>query len=263
MTDDDGLPAALRRNRISALIRERGFVRVAELSRIFRTSPVTIRTDLDHLEELDLVRRVHGGAVSSSGAAVNPTLQTVDNMAEAKAAIGAVAASLVESGTTLILASGTTTQAVARALVQREDLSSLTVITNGLQIAIELQPAMPRITVIMTGGTLRADAPALVDPLADMLLRSITADVAIVGCKGISLKDGVCDDYIPGVALSRRLFQAGRRRIVVADASKIGESSVARFWDASDVDVLVTEQREDTSLLDELREAGVRIETVG
>jgi len=256
------LPAALRRDRVSALIRERGFVRVAELSRIFRTSPVTIRLDLDHLEQLDLVRRVHGGAVSSSGASVNSAMPSIDPKADAKAAIGAVAAALVESGQTLVLASGTTTQAVARALVHRDSLSSLTVITNGLQIAIELQPALPRLTVIMIGGTLRADAPALVDPLADTILKGIAADISIVGCSGIAVETGVTDDHIPGVALSRSLLEAGRRRVVVADSTKIGFSSVARFWEAGDVDTLVTEEGSDPTVLAELREAGVKIETV-
>lgn len=259
---DEELPVALRRDRISALTRERGFVRVAELSRIFRTSPVTIRTDLDHLEALDLVRRVHGGAVSTSGASVNMDSPSIDPKAEAKAAIGAVAAALVHSGQTLVLASGTTTQAVARALVRRDDLSSLTVITNGLQIAIELQPAVPRLSLIMTGGTLRADAPALVDPLADIILGSITADISIVGCKGITVETGVTDDHIPSVALSRRLLATGRRRVVVADSTKIGAASVARFWEAADIDTLITEESSDPTVLAELREAGVKIETV-
>lgn len=259
---EEELPAALRRDRISSLTRERGFVRVAELSRIFRTSPVTIRSDLDHLEGLDLVRRVHGGAVSTSGSSVNMDAPSIDPKAEVKAAIGAVAASLVTSGQTLVLGNGTTAQAVARALVRRDDLDSLTVITNGLQIALELQPAIPRITLIITGGTLRRDTPALVDPLADIILRSISADVSIVGCKGLSIANGVSDDHIPGVALNRRLLETGRRRIVVADSTKIGASSVARFWEAGDIDILVTESDSDRETLAELREAGVKVETV-
>jgi DeoR family transcriptional regulator of aga operon len=259
---EESLPAALRRDRISAVIRERGFVRVAELSRIFRTSPVTIRTDLDHLEQLDLVRRVHGGAVSSSGASVQGAAPSIDPKAEIRAAIGALAASLVESGQTVVLASGPTPQAVARALVQRDDLAALTVITNGLQIAIELQPAVPRLNVIMTGGTLRSDAPALVEPLADSLLRSINADMSIVGCKGISADGGVTDDHIPSVALSRRLLETGQRRAVVADATQVGASSAARFWEATDVDVLVTEATSDPEVLADLRNAGVDVLTV-
>jgi DeoR family transcriptional regulator of aga operon len=259
---EEELPAALRRDRISALIRERGFVRVAELSRIFRTSPVTIRSDLDQLERLDLVRRVHGGAISTSGASVGAGGASIDPKAETKSSIGAVAASIVKSGQTLVLGSGSTTQAVARALVQRDDLASLTVITNGLQIAVELQPAVPRISVIMTGGTLRADAPTLVDPLADNIIRNISADISIVGCKGISIEHGVGDDHIPGVALSRALLAVGRHRVVVADSTKVGVGSVARFWDAEDVDLLITEERSDATVLSELRDAGVKIETI-
>ena len=187
---------------------------------------------------------------------------TIDAKADAKAAIGAVAPALVESGQTLVLASGSTTQAVARALVHRDELRSLTVITNGLQIALELQPALPRFSLVMTGGTLRPDVPALVDPLADTILQSITADISMVGCKGISFDNGVCDDHIPSVGLNRKLLETGRRRVVVADATKIGATSVARFWDARKLDILVTEEAADTAALAELRDAGVKIETV-
>ncbi len=259
---DEPLPGAIRRDRIARLIQERGFVRVAELSRIFRTSPVTIRTDLDELETLDFVRRVHGGAVPTSGTATTAAVSGGGPKAKAKAAIGAVAASLVESGQTVVLAGGTTTQAVGRALAQREDLAGVTVVTNGLHIALELQPAIPRFTLMVTGGTLRRDTPSLVDPLADLLLKDITADLAIVGCKGISPTMGVTDDHFPGVSIARRLLETGRRRVIVADASKIGASSVARFWDANDIDLLITERSGDPEMLEQLGDLGVKIQTV-
>jgi DeoR family transcriptional regulator of aga operon len=259
---DEPLPAAIRRDRIARLIQERGFIRVAELSRIFRTSPVTIRTDLDELETLDFVRRVHGGAVTTSGGSTAPAASAGGPKAKAKAAIGAVAASLVESGQTVVLAGGTTTQAVGRALAQREDLSGVTVVTNGLHIALELQPAIPRFTLMVTGGTLRRETPSLVDPLADLLVKDITADIAIVGCKGISLTSGVTDDHFPGVSVARRLLETGRRRVIVADASKIGASSVARFWDAEDIDMLITERSADPEILEQLGDLGVKIQIV-
>ncbi len=259
---EEPLPGALRRDRIASLIQERGFVRVAELSRIFRTSPVTIRTDLDELEALDLARRVHGGAVSTSGGTAAQSSSVVDRKAKAKAAIGAVAASLVQTGQTVVLAGGTTTQAVGRALAQREDLDDLIVVTNGLHIALELQPAIPRFTLIVTGGTLRRDTPSLVDPLADLLVKDISADIAIVGCKGISPTTGVTDDHFPGVAIARRLLETGRQRVIVADATKVGTSSVARFWDADAVDLLITERSADPDILDQLGDLGVKIQTV-
>ncbi len=259
---EEPLPGAIRRDRIAGHIQERGFVRVAELSRIFRTSPVTIRTDLDELEALDLVRRVHGGAVPTSGSGATQNPPIADPKAKAKASIGAVAASLVEPGHTVILSGGTTTQAVARALVQREDLNSVTVVTNGIHIALELQPAIPRFTLMVTGGTLRRDTPSLVDPLADLMLQDITADVAVVGCKGISSSQGVTDDHFPGVAIARRLLETGRQRVVVADATKVGASSVARFWDAAAVDLLITESSADPEELSQLRDLGVKVQTV-
>ncbi len=260
---NDELPAAMRRDRISRLVRERGFVRVAELSRIFRTSPVTVRSDLDHLEKRDLVRRVHGGAVSTTDGSVATGTPGVDPKAEAKSAMGAVAASLIHSHQTVILGSGTTVQAVGRALVHREELTGVTVITNGLQLALALQPAVPRFSVVLTGGTLRSDIPALAEPLSSAVLGAVTADIAIVGCRGVSLRGGLTDDHLPGMALNRQLLEAARRRVLVADATKIGKVSVARFFEATDLDTLITEASADRDVLEELRDAGVKIETVG
>lgn len=102
----------------------------------------------------------------------------------------------------------------------------------------------------------------MVDPLADLLLRDISAGLAIVGCTGISSENGVNDDHFPGVGVARRLLETGQRRVVVADATKVGASSNARFWDARDVDLLITESSADPDVLAELRDLGVEVHTV-
>lgn len=251
------LPGALRRERIAAVVAERGFVRVTELADRFRTSTVTIRGDLDALADRGLVRRVHGGAVASDAPAAASV--ALPEPLEAKAAIGVVAAAMVEPGQTVMMAGGTTMQAVARALAHRDDLDGVTVVTNGLLLALELQQAIPRITVIVTGGTLLGEVPMLADPLADVVLRDLQADLAITGCRGISAGGGVTDHDLPHLGIGRRLLTAGRRRVVVADASKVGLTTRARFWPVEAVDVLVTERGADAGAVAELRAAGVDV----
>lgn len=96
----------------------------------------------------------------------SPVEATAERAAEVKRAIGRRAAALVTSGSSILLDVGSTTLAVARALVARAELSELTVVTNGLSIALALEAAIPRFTVVVTGGTLRPLQHSLVNPLA-------------------------------------------------------------------------------------------------
>lgn len=256
------LPAALRRERISALVRDRGFIRVAELSRIFRTSPVTIRSDLDDLAEHDLVRRVHGGAVPALGRPTAVSSDTDDPHAAERAAIGAATADLIESGQTIVLAGSATTRLVARALAHRTELQDVAVLTNDLQIALELQPSIPDLTVLVTGGTLRGDAPELADPLGGLLLAEVAADLSIVGCAGLTAERGLTESTVGVVEVARRLLNAGDRRLVVADTGQVGASSPARVARATEVDLVVTGAGADDAEVQRLRELGIEVRLI-
>ena len=139
---DPALPAELRRARIAERVREDGVLRVADAAAFFGVSEVTIRTDLAHLAAAGLVRRVHGSALPvPGGPREEPVEQVSARDAAVKLAIGRRAAALVASGSSLLLDVGSTTHAVARALVdrvERGDLDELVVITNGLSIALSL-----------------------------------------------------------------------------------------------------------------------------
>ncbi len=255
----DPLPAALRRERISALVQDRGFIRVAELSRIFRTSPVTIRSDLDNLSAHDLVRRVHGGAVPMVGPPTPVDDETEDPYASERAAIGAAAADLIEPGQTVVVAGSVTTRLVARALAHRTELHEVVVLTNDLRIALELQPSIPQVTVLVTGGTLRSDAPELADPLGGLLLAEVTADLSIVGCAGLTAERGLTESNVAVVEVARRLLNAGDRQIVVADTGQVGATSPARIARAAEIDLLVTGAGADPDEVQRLRELGIEV----
>ena len=144
---EEGIPGELRRDRMLTLVREREFVRVADLSSIFGISEVTVRADLAHLAEQGYVQRVHGGAIGRG-----PELRLERSFEEAmdestgeKAGIGRHAAGTIRSGETIILDVGTSTTALARAIVARQDLADVIVFTSSLPIALELEPAIPRI----------------------------------------------------------------------------------------------------------------------
>src|SRR5260370_7775011 len=116
---------------------------------------------------------------------------------EEKDMIGRAAASLVSNGETVILDVGTTTTAVARVLTKRDDLYDVVVFTNALNIAIELESAIPRFTVVVTGGTLRPMQHSLVDPLGELMLERINAHTVFLGCNGIDPIGGITNFTLP------------------------------------------------------------------
>jgi len=257
------MPAAVRRARMLNALRDREFLRVHDLGEMFGVSEVTVRGDLDHLAAQGEVRRVHGGAMSVTRAPVERSFEDASaaNVAE-KQAIGAAAAALVSSGDLVALDVGTTAMAVAGALRRREELGSVMVLTNGLNIALELERAHPRVTVVVTGGTLRPLQHSLVQPLADRLLAELNPDLAIVGCNGIDAERGVTNINLPEAEVKRGMLNAARRRVIVADGSKLGAVAPAHLCDAAEVDLVLTGGSASSQSVSALRGLGVGVEVV-
>ncbi|HEU0207264.1 MAG TPA: DeoR/GlpR family DNA-binding transcription regulator [Pseudolysinimonas sp.] len=235
------LPVEARRERLLALIGEEGFVRVGDASEVFGVSEVTLRSDLSALEAAGALRRVHGGAMAARGEGrESPVEATAERDAEVKRAIGRRAAALVSSGSSILLDVGSTTLAVARALVERAELSGLTVITNGLSIALALEPAIPRFTVVVTGGTLRPLQHSLVNPLAAQTLAGLHVDLAILGCNGIDDDGRVTNLNLPEAEVKRAMLAAAEARMLVADGSKAGQRHLGLIAGLGEFGTLVT-----------------------
>ncbi|MFC9560323.1 DeoR/GlpR family DNA-binding transcription regulator [Agromyces sp. NPDC056965] len=260
------LDAPRRRELALALVAERGFVRVAELSRAFGVTTVTARADLDALERQGGIRRVHGGAVPvSSPLAVDrperePSFEeALEASVEPKRLIGSLAASFVRSGQSIILDVGTTTLQVARALRARADLEDVVVFTNGLSIALELEPEIPRFTVVVTGGTLRPKQHSLVHPLAGSMLDEVHVDLAFIGGNGVDAAHGVTNANLPEAAVKALMMRSAARSIVVADASKLGEVHLGRIAPVDAFDGLVTDAAAPSPIVAELLDAGLAV----
>ena len=222
----DSLDAETRRAALTALLAEHGFVAVADASARLGVSEVTVRTDLRVLAARGVARRVHGGAVAAGSVREAPVEASAERDAELKRAIGVAAARLVTSGSSVMLDVGSTTQAVATALAARTELSDVVVITNGLSIALTLEAAIPRFTVIVTGGALRPLQHSLVDALAIDAVRGLHADLAILGCTGVA-DDRVTNVNLPEAAVKRAMIAASTARVLVADSSKFGRRDLS------------------------------------
>lgn len=241
---DVPLPVELRRARIAERVREHGILRVADAAAEFGVSEVTIRSDLGQLEAAGLVRRVHGSALPvAAGPREEPVERVSARDAAAKRAIGRRAAALVDSGTSVLLDVGSTTLAVAHALVdrvERGDLDDLVVVTNGLSIALALEPAVPRITVVLTGGTLRPLQHSLVDPGASESIAGLHVDLAVLGCNGVDAQGRVTNLNLAEAEVKRAMVAASAARVVVAESAKLGVRHLGTIGVLDDKATLVT-----------------------
>jgi DeoR family transcriptional regulator, aga operon transcriptional repressor len=258
------VPARLRRERMLAEIKEREFVRVRELSNRFEVSEVTVRTDLDALAARGQVHRVRGGAIPRLIPHQElPFEDSIATFAAEKVAIGQAAAALIGDGESVLVDVGTTAAAAARSIAARADLTDVVVFTNGLKTALELEPACPRITIVVLGGTLRPLQHSLVNPLATLILDQVSVKTLLLGCNGVDPIGGVTNINLPEAQVKKRMLSVSSRTIVLADGSKLGKIEVAKLCDVSDVDMVITGRSADPAVVEALREHDCDVRVVG
>jgi DeoR/GlpR family transcriptional regulator of sugar metabolism len=232
------LLAKHRRDRIMEMIQEDGNVKVVNLSKIFRVSEVTIRQDLEKLEQDGYIVREHGGAyLKSISAQVRSfSLQHRENM-EMKMLIAKKAAEFINDGDTVILDSGTTITELAKNLMTRKNL---TVVTNALNIATMLG-SEPAINVIMTGGEFKAPTLSLTGDKAAAFFNNLHVDKLFLATAGISLKAGLTYPSISDLVVKKAMIDAADTVYLLADSTKIGKSSLASLGALSLVNYLITD----------------------
>lgn len=227
-----------RRQKIFELIREDGNAKVLNLSRIFKVTEVTIRQDLEKLEEEGLIVREHGGAhLKDIGMSVrNIELLSKEHMSE-KEAIARKAVGMINDGDTIILDSGSTVTEIAK---QISGFKNLTVITNALNIALILG-ADPEINLILTGGEFKAPTLSLTGQKAADSLEGLHVDKLFLATAGIALKSGLTYPSISDIVVKRAMIESADVVYLAADSSKIGKSSFASLGALSLIDFLITD----------------------
>lgn len=248
-----------RRERILYILNGHGRCLVSDLARDLSVSEVTIRQDLDLLEQRGLLRRTHGGAILTSKIGFERPFQVQEaSFHEEKERIGKAAAELIADGDTVILDVGTTVTELARHINGKQ---GLTILTNALNIALLLEDN-PGNTVIVTGGTLRPIQHSLVSPYGSLILERVHADIAFFGVNGIEANHGVTNVNIAEAEMKGLFLKAARRRVVLADSSKIGNIALAKFADINEIDWLITDDQADPEAVEKLRQKGLQVNLV-
>lgn len=239
-----------RFNSILTGLQEIGSVAVDELSEHLGVSVVTIRRDLDVLEQQGLLRRTHGGAVSIEPLFYEPFKkdrsfqEQVERQAAEKRRIGRAAAALITPGETIAITPGTTTAEIVRGIPFN---SKITVVTNTANIAMELSKRKD-VSVFVTGGHLHGDWFSLVGPSAIHSLENMLIHTMFIGADGIDADWGLSCFSSDEAELNGTMVRHARRHIAVADSTKFGVVANWRICKSSAIQTLIT----DTDATDEM-----------
>lgn len=222
--------AAERRERILELVRANGSMALRDIAAQVRASEVTVRRDIRVLEAEGLIDRRRGGA-ALPGRLVHEHnhTQRSGTAAPEKLAIAAAAARLVQDDDAIVLGPGTTTEALAREIVGRRNL---TVVTNSLPVA-EILAAAPGVEVVVTGGTLRSTNLALVGTAAEQSLAGLRVHRAFVSGNGVTAERGLSTPNPRWAAPTGRWSAAPRRSSCWPTTPRSAPTRWCRPWHPS------------------------------
>lgn len=245
-----------RRQGILNLIREDGHAKVQQLSKIFNVSEVTIRQDLETLEEMGFVQREHGGAfLKDVGSFAKTGMLFNQHHMEEKQEIARKAVALVREGDSIILDSGSTTTELAKLLL---NFKSLNVITNGLNIATILGEN-PGINLMVSGGEFKAPTLSLTGDLAAATFKNIHVDKLFLATAGISPDMLLTYPSLSDLAVKSAMIRAASQVYLLADSSKLGNSSFASLGRISLIDTLITDSKITSDKLAALKEMKILV----
>ena len=237
------LPAARHQSIVEAVQRER-VVRVSDLAQQLGVSLMTVRRDIEMLEESGQVERIHGGAKLPGDASTHEPgfeLKSTQLTAE-KRAIAVEAATLVHEGMAVALSAGTTTWALAKELVNGP---RVTVVTNSIRIAdlfhhASASAARHSSTVILIGGE-RTPSDALVGPIATAALKQLHLDLLFLGVHGMDAGAGFTTPNLLEAETDRAFVAASRKVVVLADHTKWGTQGISTIAELEEADEVISD----------------------
>lgn len=226
-----------RKKHIMELLQQQGTLEIAELTEHFQVSSMTIRRDLDQLENEKKLIRTYGGATLAHPLKSERSFSDKQlEMLEQKQQIAEYAIPFIQPGMTLLLDSGTTTLEIAKRL---SDIEQLTVVTNDIQIAAVLMNS--KLDVYLLGGRVQNDVGAVFGNHAEEMLKELHVDLFFLGAHAIHPSFGITAPTIEKAALKRVMIRAAEQVYLVADTSKFNQKAFAKVCDLSSINGIITD----------------------
>lgn len=245
-----------RQTLIIKMISEEHSVKVEQLAKRFAVSAETIRRDLKYLEEQELLKRIHGGAVRDTlrSKEAGHEERSNRNMRE-KIILGRLAADFVEDGDTLSIGNGTTMLEMTKALSCKKNL---TIITNSLEVGAEAVQNETN-SVYIIGGLLRKNGMSVSGAMSNRFVEEFRVDKCIFSVGGINSEQVVTDYHVEESALVQSMFRIASKKIGLMDYSKLNNTSFKKICNVKDLDILLVDWNVPIKEQMVYRKAGVRV----
>ena len=255
MRDDGGKFPLQRQGKILEMLKTRESMTVRELSETLKVSLATIRRDLERLQRMGLLQRVHGGAVLKEKVAIEPDYaREKERFLPEKRAIARIAAQLVENNDVIFLESSTTVLQMVEFL---KDKNNLTVITNSLDIAQELRDS--HLDLFLIGGRWRRKTNSLVGTMADLSLSQMNFDKAFIGVSALDFETGITTPSLEEAQTKKSIIKASNKVIALCDHSKFGKKNFAFVAPLTSIDILITDNLVKKEDIENLERLGVQV----
>lgn len=217
-------------------IQENASISVNELAAALNTSMMTIRRDLNEMQENNILKRVHGGAVISSEDAQPSFLHRAVEERERKEAIAVEAAKRIKKGDIVVFDSSTTTLEVVKAIPAALEF---TAITTGLQTAIVLC-GKPKAEVINIGGIVHSSSYTAHGHFAVDMLKKFAASTAFISTKAVDIREGTFEAMPFLIEIKQAIAKAAKNVILVADSTKLNTTSLTKAVGWNMINELIT-----------------------
>ena len=244
-----------RQNAIVRIVREKGYASIESMAQAFDVSAQTIRRDVIELSRRNLVQRYHGGAGLPTGRDRLAYSNRRVRFAAEKRRIAAALAREIPDGASLFIDIGTTTEAVAEALLRHRNLR---IITNHIAV-VSTFCENTDFEIILTGGMVRSHDRAITGEAAADFLREFRVRYGIFGIGGIDPEGQMLDYDYRDTRVSRAAIEISRHRFVVADSSKFAGDAMIRLAHVSEIDALFTNAPPPAPIAGQLEANGVKL----
>ncbi|TPN87009.1 DeoR/GlpR family DNA-binding transcription regulator [Aquimarina algicola] len=234
-------------------------ITVLELCMTLGVSAVTIRKDLKLLEEKNLLFRTHGGAsLKNPYANDRPVTEKEKLSVTQKTGIANAAATFITDNDSILIASGTTVQALAKAIdVEKR----LTVVTSSLNVALELTKNK-NIEILQLGGYVRHNSSSVFGDHALQILENMSCSKLFMGVDGIDLNYGLTTTNLEEARLNKKMMASANKIVVLVDSSKFGKRSFAKICELTQVDHIITDKDISKKTVRKIEEKGINITIV-
>jgi len=223
-----------RHDAIVRLLHKNGEVKIAELQNLFSVTGMTLRRDLEKLEQQGALKRTYGGAILAASEVALPERATVH--IREKERIGQAAAKLVMPGDSIFIDSGSTTLQIARAL---PDKAPVTVVTNAIHIAAVLSEK--KISTIVIGGVLLDTTNAMAGTTAVESIAKLAFDKVFLGTTGLGFLHGFSNSNMLEADIKRAAIRQAKQACIVMDHAKFGQNALFSFAALHEAHAIITD----------------------